>query len=70
MIEELEGENKYLEAIENFGNIDAFWDLVEKRYGYNYEERSLEKLTIMLLVTHLSYTRRGYANYMGRVCIS
>ena len=56
LIEELEGENKYLEAIENFGNIDAFWDLVEKRYGYSFEERSLEKLTIMLLVTHLSYT--------------
>ena len=56
LIEELEGENKYLEAIENVGNIDAFWDLVEKRYGYNFEERSLEKLTIMLLVTHLSYT--------------
>jgi hypothetical protein len=56
LIEELEGENKYLEAIENFGNIDAFWDLVEKRYGYNYEERALEKLIIMLLITHLSYT--------------
>ncbi len=56
LIEDLEEENKYLEAIENFGNIDAFWELIEKRYGYTYEERSLEKLMVMLLTTHLSYT--------------
>lgn len=49
-------ENKFLEAIKNFGDLDAFWDLVEKRYGYNYEEKTLEKLTVMLLATHLSYS--------------
>lgn len=50
-----EGENEHLEAIKSFGDIDVFWDLVGKRYGYTYEEKSLEKLAIMLLVTHLSY---------------
>lgn len=59
LIENLEKENKYLEAIENFGDIDAFWGLAEKRYGYAYEEKSLEKLMIMLLITHLSYTLEG-----------
>ncbi len=56
LIEEFEEENKYLEAIKNFGDLDAFWSLVEKRYGYIYEEKSLEKLMIMLLATHLTYS--------------
>lgn len=55
LIGETDRENKYLEAIKNFGDIDAFWNLVEKRYGFNHEEKSLEKLIVMLLVTHLSY---------------
>ncbi len=59
LIEDLRERNKYIEAIENFGDIDAFWDLVEKKYGYIYEEASLEKLMIMLLITHLSYTLEG-----------
>jgi len=52
---ETERENKILETINTFGDMDAFWRLVEKRYGYNQEEKSLEKLVVMLLVTHLSY---------------
>lgn len=59
LIGELKEKNKYLEAIKSFGDIDAFWDLVEKRYGYTCEEKSLEKLAIMLLVTHLSYSLEG-----------
>lgn len=54
LIDETESENKSLEAIKTFGDIDAFWNLVEKRYGYNFEEKSLEKLAVMLLLTHLS----------------
>jgi hypothetical protein len=49
LIEGLDEGNKYLEAIESFGDINAFWDLVERKYGYTHEERSLEKLMIMLL---------------------
>jgi uncharacterized protein (TIGR02687 family) len=56
LIEGLDKENKYLKEIEDFGNIDALWDLIEKRYGYTYEERSLDKLMIMLLTSHLSYS--------------
>lgn len=52
---ETERENKYLEEIEKFGDIAVFWRLVEKKYGYYYEEKSVQKLTLMLLVTHLSY---------------
>lgn len=56
LIAELEGENKYLKEIDSFGDIDVFWDLVKKRYGYAFGEKSLDKLMIMLLTTHLSYT--------------
>ncbi|AZR71958.1 TIGR02687 family protein [Anoxybacter fermentans] len=52
---EVEEENKLIETIRNFGDLDAFWKLVERRYGYAFEEKSLEKLIIMFLVTHLSY---------------
>ncbi len=52
---ELAKENKYIKDIENFGDLDAFWELAEKKYGYVGEDKSLEKLLIMLLVTHLSY---------------
>ena len=56
LIEGIEGKNKCFEAIEGFGDLDVFWDLAEKRYGYTYEEKSLEKLMIMFLTTHLSYS--------------
>lgn len=52
---EVEAENKYVADIKNYGDMDAFWGLVEKRYGYTDEENSLEKLLVMLLVSHLSY---------------
>lgn len=47
--------NKYLEDIERFGDPDAFWRLMKDVYGYPLEERSLEKLLIMFMVTHLRY---------------
>jgi uncharacterized protein (TIGR02687 family) len=59
LIGETESENKYLEAIKTFGDIDAFWKLVEKRYGYAFEEMSLSRLLVMFLVTHLSYSLEG-----------
>lgn len=54
----LEGEPDYVEAIEAYGNMDAFWSLVEQRYGYSPKEKTLEKLTIMLLTTHFANVSR------------
>lgn len=54
--EELKENNKYLEAIEKFGDIEAFWRFVEKYYGFNFEDKSLEKLMIFFMVTNLSYS--------------
>lgn len=54
--EELKQKNKYLEAIEKFGDIDAFWRIVEKYYGFNNPDKSLEKLMVFFIVTNLDYT--------------
>lgn len=54
--EELKEKNKHLEAIEKFGDIEAFWRLAQKYYGYNLEDKTLEKLMVFFVVTNLSYT--------------
>ena len=46
--EELKEKNKYMEAVEKFGDIEALWRLIEKYYGFNLEDKSLEKLMIFL----------------------
>ncbi|WP_066638539.1 BREX-1 system phosphatase PglZ type A [Desulfolucanica intricata] len=56
---ELNEVNKYLENIEKFGNMEAFWELVEKTYGYNLPEKTLQNLLIVLMVTHLCYNLEG-----------
>ncbi|MCR6544418.1 BREX-1 system phosphatase PglZ type A [Dehalobacterium formicoaceticum] len=53
---EAEGENKWYREISLNGDLGAFWNLIEKRYGYTYEDKSLQKLMVMFLTTHLSYT--------------
>ncbi|MBZ2174148.1 BREX-1 system phosphatase PglZ type A [Schnuerera sp. xch1] len=55
LMEEAKEENKYIKDIEKFGDIDAFWKLIETRYGYHMEERDLESLMIMFMITNLSY---------------
>jgi uncharacterized protein (TIGR02687 family) len=55
-LEGLKEKNRYLEAIEKFGDIEAFWRLVEKYYGFNSMDKSLEKLMIFFMVTNLDYT--------------
>lgn len=55
LMEELEDTNKYMVDIKKFGDKEAFWSLVEKRYGYNFEEVDLKTLATMFLVTHNSY---------------
>lgn len=46
--------NKYYEAIEKFGDMTVFWNIIEKYYGYSFETKSLENLMFMLIVTFLS----------------
>lgn len=50
----LDKNNKIYEDIKKFGNEDALWALLEKYYGYNFEERSLERFMAMLLVTNMN----------------
>lgn len=50
-------ENMPLVNIGKFGNIDAFWQLVRKYTGYQYEEgRSLDDFAAHVLLTALSQT--------------
>ncbi|MGK0466851.1 BREX-1 system phosphatase PglZ type A [Clostridium sp.] len=54
--EELKEKNRYLEAIDKFADMEAFWILVEKYYGFNLVDKNLEKLMIFFMVTNLDYT--------------
>jgi len=58
MEEDLEN-NKHLEAIEKFGNLDVLWKLADKYYGYSDKEPTLEKLAIFMLVTNVAYCLSG-----------
>lgn len=51
--ESLSEDKKYKTNIEKFGDMDAFWDLASKYYGYNLEEKTIGKLMIMLAITDL-----------------
>jgi len=53
------GENTVYESIAKLGNLDAFWSLVNKFYGYSFKEQSLDKLAIMLLCSHFSHGING-----------
>ncbi|SHF06676.1 BREX-1 system phosphatase PglZ type A [Clostridium fallax] len=50
----LDGSNKIYEDIKKFGNVDALWDLLEKYFGYSFEEKSIERFMAMLLVTNMN----------------
>jgi len=56
LMEEIKEENKHIEEIDKYGDMNAFWTIVERRYGYHLEEKSLDQLMIMFLVTNLNYT--------------
>ncbi|WP_434643280.1 BREX-1 system phosphatase PglZ type A [Thermoanaerobacterium thermosaccharolyticum] len=51
--------NKYLEAIEKFGDISVFWKLVDKYYGYSDKAPTLERLAVFMLVTNVAYSLNG-----------
>lgn len=55
LIEETKEENKYMDDVIKFGDVNVFWDLVEKRYGYHLEEKNLEQLMIMFQLTDLTH---------------
>lgn len=59
LIELANGETTIYDSIAKFGSIDALWTLIQKAYGYVFPEQSLEKLAIMLQVTHLSHSFNG-----------
>ncbi|MCK4258503.1 MAG: BREX-1 system phosphatase PglZ type A [Halanaerobiales bacterium] len=50
---EVEDENKHLESIEKYGDKKVLWKLIRERYGYHFEEDSIEKLLILLMVAHV-----------------
>ena len=66
----LENKKNYYESIEKFGNIDAFWDIVNKRYGYDLD-RKLDKLMIFMCLTYTSDVLdtdidRSWTNYISK----
>ncbi|WP_286907021.1 BREX-1 system phosphatase PglZ type A [Clostridium sp. UBA1652] len=50
----LDGSNKVYEDIKKFGSIDVLWSLLEKYFGYSFEEKSIERFMAMLLVTNMN----------------
>ena len=52
----LDETKKLYEDIEKFGSLDALWMLIEKYYGYSFEERGLGRFMAMLLVTNMNET--------------
>lgn len=53
------GESTIYDSIAKFGNLDVFWSLINKFYGYNFTEQSLERLAILLLCSHFSHGMNG-----------
>jgi uncharacterized protein (TIGR02687 family) len=66
--------NTALTAIEKFGNIDAFWQLVQRYTGYtNADDRPLSDLAAHILITALSQTLpasalRGLERFISDPC--
>jgi hypothetical protein len=66
--------NDALMNIEKFGNIEAFWQLVQKYTGYvNAEDRPLSDLAAHILITALSQTMpasalRGLERFISDSC--
>jgi len=48
------GESTAWDYICKYGNEDVFWGLVKDFYGYDHEERSLDRLAITLMCSHLA----------------
>lgn len=57
--ETAKGKNTIYDSIAKFGNMDTLWLLIQKAYGYNFLEQSLEKLAMLLLCSHFSHSING-----------
>lgn len=51
-----DNENKYIQQLDKFFDINVFWKYVSQNYGFYKEENSLKKLFIHLTVTALSHS--------------
>lgn len=47
-------ENKYFKMIDSFFDINSFWYLVERKYGYKEEDKSLKRMLIHMMITTIS----------------
>lgn len=56
LIEYAQDDNTYFTEIDKFGDINTFWALMEKYYGYILEEKTIEHLSAFFLITALYYT--------------
>ncbi|WP_296970673.1 PglZ domain-containing protein, partial [Tepidanaerobacter sp. EBM-38] len=56
LIEYAKDDNTYFTEIDKFGDINTFWALMEKYYGYILEEKTIEHLSAFFLITALYYT--------------
>lgn len=54
--EYLDEKIKIYEDIDKFGDLDSLWHLITRYYGYNFDERSLERFMAMLLITNMNET--------------
>lgn len=51
-----DSENKYLDLIEKYFDINVFWNYVSERFGFEQDNKSLKTLFIHLTVTTLSHS--------------
>ena len=68
--ESLSEDKKYKTNIEKFADMEVFWDLTSKYYGYNLEEKTIGKLMIFLCITNLDDKvskdlSKNYSNYIS-----
>lgn len=66
----LTDDKKYYENITKFGDINAFWELAYKYYGYDLEEKTIGKLMILLTITDFNDKvhkdlPRNYTSYIS-----
>ncbi|MPQ42510.1 BREX-1 system phosphatase PglZ type A [Clostridium tarantellae] len=54
IIEYLDYKNKLLDDISKFGDINVLYDLVQKYYGYRFEDFSIGKLMATMLITAMN----------------
>lgn len=49
-----DGNQKAWENIKKYGDVEKFWELIEKHYGYRNEEKTIQSLLIFFMLTYAS----------------